>query len=72
MSGDFRKGDRVTGELKTWYDGSPVLSWPNPNYLGTVKKVEQYHGCTYARVRFDSGRTESVNVDRLFLVDGAK
>lgn len=66
----IRKGMRVTQELRTWHDGSPVLSWPNPHYVGTVLRVDSWHGCTYARVKRDVAKhAEWVNVDRLSIVE---
>ena len=61
----MKKGDRVTAELKEYYDGRPVANWPNPQYVGTVKWVRVIAGLTYARVKYDSGRTDFELVSRL-------
>ncbi len=63
------RGSRVTEERKTWYDGAPVESWPNPHYIGTVLRLDSFHGCRYARVKRDVAKhAEWVNVDRLSTV----
>lgn len=62
------KGARVTSQPKHWYDGVPVSGWPKLEYVGTVTEVLKIAGCTYARVKYDSGRREFENVDRLIVV----
>ncbi len=61
----MKRGDRVTGQSKTWYDGEPINGWPNPQYLATVLEVIEMAGQTYARLKYDSGRKELELVSRL-------
>ncbi len=65
------KGSRVTPELKTWFDGAPVVNWPSPHYLGTVVELVDLYKIgkiTHVKVKFDSGRKELENLDRLEIV----
>ena len=73
MSGKaFRKGDRVTCQLPHYFDGEPVHGWPNPQYVDTVTKTGSICGPRYARVKYDSGRTDWECFDRLYRVYGPK
>ena len=69
---EFRKGDRVTCQLRNYFDGTPVHGWPNPQYVGTVTRTGSICGPNYARVKYDSGRVDWECFDRLTLLDGAK
>ena len=65
-------GDRVTGEPRRYFDGTPNPAWPNPHYLGTVIRRNDHHGHAYAVVFFDSGRRESVRCDALTVIRSAR
>ncbi len=68
MSKSIRTGDRVTGELPTLWDGSKKENWPDRNYLGTVLKIGKSHGNCYAWIKYDSGRKDFENIERLYKV----
>lgn len=66
----FDKGDRVTGQPKTWPDGTPILDWPNERLLGTVVGFENLAGVLYGVVQFDSGSKRRVALSELYKVGG--
>ena len=65
----FNKGDRITGQPKTWYDGTPIKNWPDPQFIGTVRKAEYHHGLEMYRIKYDSGRLEWNTNTRLIKID---
>ena len=64
---EFKIGMRVTLEPKTWFDGRPVKNWPTQG-SGVIKKFEKIANIDYARVKYDSGRSELELLDRLEVV----
>ena len=69
----MKPGTRVTPQPRTWWDGKPVAGWPDPQFLGTVRKVEDWYRVgrpTHVRVKFDSGRLGWESVDSLTRIDG--
>ena len=51
-------GARVTRQPRTWYDGTPVANWPQPEHVGIVKRISDSRGAPLARVKWASGRIE--------------
>lgn len=68
MNKTISKGDRVTVQLSKYFDGTPVKGWPDAQFVGEVLKVEVVAGCVYAKVKYQSGRKQLENVDRLTVV----
>ena len=64
----MRIGDKVTTELKCWYDDEAKPNWPNPQYIGTIEKVRNIGGQFYAYVRYESGRYSHECLDNLTVV----
>ena len=68
----MKRHDRVTAQPRHWYDGQPIANWPDPQFLGTVRKVATIAGVPCARVMYDSGRVDWTSQDRLTVVEGGE
>lgn len=63
----MNKGTRVTRQPKQWFDGKPVANWPDPQFTGTIIKLED----GLAKVKWDSGRAEWEGMSRLIEVNAS-
>lgn len=72
---DMQPGTKVTKQPRTWYDGTPIVGWPDAKYIGTV--CPQRHAfepnddglqMILVKVKWATGRTEWENVTDLTVV----
>lgn len=64
----IKVGDRVTKQPRKWHDGTPVKGWPDPQFIGTVIKIERSKYGEFIRVHWASGRKDLASARELTVI----